>query len=88
MEQSSVADALRPHIQSFFIKANDLHTRRALWLKVTCLRAQDPSASSGLDVLDFWCCFFDEEGQNFVGGRKRVPLQQIATDDAYFVCRH
>ena len=72
-----------PHIESFFIKANDPHTRRALWLKVTCLRSQDPHASSESDALDFWCCFFDEEAQQFVGGRKRVPLHNVTTEDAY-----
>ena len=61
-----------PHIESFFVKANELTSRRAIWLKVTCLKMSNDSHDAWIDV---WCCYFDADRSKFDGGRTRFAYK-------------
>jgi hypothetical protein len=59
----------RGHVESWFLRANDPDSRRALWLKVTVLAPTDGPA-----VAEAWCCTFGPEGR--WGQRITRPVDQ------------
>ena len=63
-----------PHIESFFVKANDLNSRQAIWLKVTCLKSTANREDAWIDV---WCCYFDADNNYFDGGRTRFAYETV-----------
>ena len=72
-----------PHIESFFVKANDLLSRRAIWLKLTCLKTLNDSEDAWIDV---WCCYFDADSIRFDGGRTRFAYTdcRFTADELHF----
>ena len=64
------APRLRPgtdHVESWFVRANDPHRPRAVWLRSTVLTRRDGSA-----VAEAWCSVFD--GDRTLASRQQVPL--------------
>lgn len=60
------------HYESYFWRANDPQSRRAIWLKTTILaRPNDPAPT-----VDVWCCTFDGNSGAMWGHRESVPLEQ------------
>jgi hypothetical protein len=55
------------HVESWFIRANDPRSARALWLKATVLCSADGAA-----VAEAWCSLFD--GDRTLAIRETVPL--------------
>ncbi|MGH7329966.1 MAG: hypothetical protein ACREJX_16595, partial [Polyangiaceae bacterium] len=67
-------DALapKPHVESYFIKANDPHRRRALWIRATIFAsARDPSAA----IAEAWSIAFREDGTS-VAVKTQVPFSR------------
>ena len=65
------------HVESWFVRANDPSSPRALWLKATVLiRAEGPS------VAEAWCSVFD--GERTAAFRRQVPVGEgrFRTSDA------
>jgi hypothetical protein len=61
------------HVESWFVRANDPSSPRALWLKATVLtRADGPS------VAEAWCSVFD--GDRTAALRRQVPLDEGTFD--------
>ncbi len=69
------------HIESFFLKANDPDSARAVWLKVTCLQKHLRKDRPTERWLDLWCCIFDKANQVFTGARQRFALQSLDIKD-------
>lgn len=60
----------RPHVESYFLKANDPKARRALWIKATIFAPErDPSAA----VAEAWAVAFREGGPN-VAVKAQLPF--------------
>lgn len=57
------------HVESWFLRANDPHAARAIWLKATVLKPLEGTA-----VAEAWCCTFDPEGT--FGVRQTVPIDE------------
>lgn len=67
-------DALapKPHVESYFIKANDPSRRRAIWIKATIFAsAIDPSAA----IAEAWAVAFREDGTS-VAVKTQVPFSR------------
>ncbi len=70
------AAAPRPHVESYFLKANDKETRRALWVRATIFASvHDPAAA----VAEAWAVAFDPE-HGHVAVRTQVPLAAARFD--------
>jgi hypothetical protein len=69
------------HIESFFLKANDLNSPRAVWIKVTCLQKQTARGVPPDCWLDLWCCVFDKPNNYYEGARHRLPLSSLDITD-------
>jgi hypothetical protein len=67
-------EAPKPHVESWFLKANDPVRRRALWLKSTIFAGHhDPSAA----VAEAWAVAFDDgagRGHHHVAVKTQVPI--------------
>ena len=64
------ARAPHGHVESYFLKANDLEGRRALWLKATIYAPdRDPSRA----VAEAWAIAFDRDGRH-VAVKTGVPF--------------
>ena len=57
------------HVESWFLRANDPSSPRALWLKATVLTRKD-----GPSVAEAWCSVFD--GERTAAFRRQVPLDE------------
>ena len=66
----------KPHVESYFWRANHPSLRRAFWLKSTIL-----SPLEGESIAEVWCCTFDGEAGRFRGGRHTVPLKEASFDE-------
>lgn len=65
-------DALapKPHVESYFVKANDPFRRRALWVRATIFASRrDPSAA----IAEAWAIAFREDGTS-VAVKTQVPF--------------
>jgi hypothetical protein len=69
------------HIESFFLKANDQNSPRAVWLKVTCLQKSPADGEVPEYWLDLWCCIFDKTSDYYEGARHRLPLSSLDFND-------
>ena len=69
------------HIESFFLKANDPYSPRAIWIKVTCLQKQTTRDTPSESWLDLWCCVFDKRNDYYEGVRHRLPLSSLEIAD-------
>ena len=61
------------HVESWFVRANDPGSPRALWLKATVLTRAD-----GTSIAEAWCSVFD--GTRTAAFRHHVPLAEAAFD--------
>lgn len=66
--------AERPHVESWFFRANHPTEPRALWLKATLLCGRAGEAS----VAEAWCALFD--GEQTFASKLTVPVAEAALD--------
>ena len=57
------------HVESWFVRANDPSSPRALWLKATVLTREE-----GPSVAEAWCSVFD--GERTAAFRRQVPVKE------------
>ena len=70
----------RPHIESFFLKANAPDSAQAVWLKVTCLK--QANATGGMDEwIDLWGCIFHQKDKEYHGLRQRFRLDEFKVEN-------
>ena len=61
------------HVESYFVKANDPKSRRALWLKSTIYASdRDPRAA----VAEAWAIAFDGDAHGHVAVKSTVPFER------------
>ena len=70
------ADAGGGHVESWFFRANDPDSPRAVWIKTTVLKRRD-----GSSVAEAWCSVFDAESGSF-GAKATVPLSEARFESA------
>ncbi len=63
-----------PSVESWFLRANDPNSPRAVWIKATVLCDED-----GTCVAESWASFFD--GERTAAARETVPLAQAEVED-------
>ncbi|MCA9522082.1 MAG: hypothetical protein KC609_13970, partial [Myxococcales bacterium] len=63
----------RGHYESFFLKANDPQSRRALWLKFTILSPVDQPDHA---VSEVWAIAFDGDRDHHVAVKRRQPVER------------
>ncbi len=62
----------RPHVESYFVKANDPKRARAIWIKATIYAsAKDPSAA----IAEAWAIAFSENEPN-VAVKQQIPFSR------------
>ncbi len=67
------------HVESYFLKANDPHARRALWLKTTIyVSARDP-AGTRRAIAEAWAVAFDA-ARGHVAVKTSVPFETARFD--------
>jgi len=70
------ANAKHGHVESYFLKANDPQSRRALWLKATIYATdRDPTRA----LAEAWAVAFDGDGEH-VAVKTHVPLSTARFD--------
>jgi len=67
-------DRPRPHVESFFIKANDPKHDRALWVRMTLL------CDGRETVGETWAVFFDRDRGRILAAKERWPANRIHVD--------
>jgi hypothetical protein len=70
----------RGHVESYFLKANDPHSRRAIWLKTTIYAA--PRAADGTPshaLAEAWAIAFDGE-RGHVSVKSSIPFEAARFD--------
>lgn len=65
-------DLHRPHVESYFLKANDAEGERAIWLKATVLCTND-----GRKFAEAWAIAF-RRGRRPIGAKARVPFENAS----------
>jgi hypothetical protein len=65
------ADQVRGHVESYFLKLNDPHGRRALWLKATILVREGGTPR----IAEGWAIAFDREGRH-VAAKQTIPIDE------------
>ncbi|WP_394828471.1 tocopherol cyclase family protein [Pendulispora albinea] len=65
-------DAPRPHVESYFLKANDPESPRALWVRHTIYAGRHDASKA---VAEAWAIFFDRD-RGHVAVKSQVPLDR------------
>ena len=66
-------DAAHGHVESYFLKANDPKSRRAVWLRTTIYASdEDPRAA----IAEAWAIAFDGDLNHHVAVKSMVPFEK------------
>ena len=72
--------ARRGHVESYFLKANDPHARRALWLKTTIYASGRGPSGAPHALAEAWAIAFDGE-RGHVAVKSSVPFERAHFSD-------
>jgi hypothetical protein len=67
------------HVESYFLKANDPHARRALWLKTTIYASARGASGQSHAVAEAWAIAFDGE-RGHVAVKSSIPFERARFD--------
>jgi hypothetical protein len=65
----------RGHVESYFLKANDPHARRAVWLKATIYASARGATGASHAVAEAWAIAFDGE-RGHVAVKSSIPFER------------
>ncbi len=66
--------APKPHVESFFVKANDPKKNRALWVRLTLL-------SDGKEHFgEAWAIVFDRDQGRYIAAKEKWPFSRVLID--------